>query len=82
MDRKIVLIDAVRECYGADDFFEGSMMMRKETMTVGDLIEFLEGCDPEARVILSHDSGYTYGGITYQKIQEAVVDSSGAIEVI
>ena len=33
------------------------------TMTVGELREALEEFDDDAKVILSHDNGYTYGGI-------------------
>lgn len=33
------------------------------TMTVGELIEMLQDYDPELPIYLSHDSGYTYGGV-------------------
>ena len=51
---KRLMILAYRESYGKDDV---------RTMTVGELREALEEFDDDAEVILSHDNGYTYGGI-------------------
>lgn len=34
------------------------------TLTVSELIEFLEQFDGETEVFLKHDGGYTYGSIT------------------
>lgn len=50
---KRLIINAVREAYGKD----------VRTMTVGELREFLEDFDDDAQVVLSHDNGYTYGGV-------------------
>ena len=36
----------------------------RHTMTVGELIGYLEQFDKDAQVFLKHDGGYTYGGIT------------------
>lgn len=58
---KNLIILANRESYGKDDV---------RTMTVGELIEALQEFDEDARVILSHDSGYTYGGIRYGMMEE------------
>ena len=55
------MIQAIRESYGKDDV---------RTMTVGELIAALEEFDEEMPVILSHDSGYTYGGIRYDLMEE------------
>ena len=52
---------AMRESYGKDDV---------RTMTVAELIAALEEFDDDAQVILSHDSGYTYGGIRYELMEE------------
>ena len=60
-DMKRLIIAAVRESYGPEDV---------RTMTVGELREALEEFDDDARVILSHDSGYTYGGIRYGLMEE------------
>lgn len=59
MKRLIIL--AQRESYGMDDV---------RTMTVAELREALEEFDDEDQVILSHDSGYTYGGIRYDMMEE------------
>ena len=59
MKRLIIL--ANRESYGKDDV---------RTMTVRELREALEEFDDDAKVILSHDSGYTYGGIRYNTMEE------------
>lgn len=59
MKRLIIL--AMRESYGKDDL---------RTMTVRELREALEEFDDDAEVILSHDSGYTYGGIRYDLMEE------------
>lgn len=48
-----IIISANREAYGKDEV---------KTMTVAEIIEALQEFDPEDRVILSHDGGYTYGG--------------------
>ena len=40
------------------------------TMTVAELIAALEEFDEDTPVILSHDSGYTYGGIRYDLMEE------------
>lgn len=51
-----VIIAARREGYSTDQVFR--------TMTVSELIEYLEQFNGDAKVYLSHDNGYTYGGIT------------------
>ena len=58
---KRLIIMAMRESYGKDDL---------RTMTVRELREALEEFDDDAEVILSHDSGYTYGGIRYDMMEE------------
>ncbi|MCQ2308082.1 MAG: hypothetical protein MJ000_11065 [Bacteroidales bacterium] len=53
----MVVINAKREGYGVDQI--------RNTMTVGELIEYLQDrYNEDEPVYLSHDSGYTYGGIT------------------
>ena len=58
---KRLIIAAMRESYGKDDV---------RTMTVAELIAALEEFDDDAQVILSHDCGYTYGGIRYELMEE------------
>lgn len=42
----------------------------KGTMTVRELISLLQDFPEEMPVILSHDNGYTYGGVCYDDIRE------------
>lgn len=45
-----------------------------ETMTVGELIELLEGYDEDTPVYLSHDNGYSYGAINECNIDCTTVE--------
>ena len=40
------------------------------TMTVGELIGFLEQFDEDAEVFINNDNGYTYGSITEDSFEE------------
>lgn len=40
------------------------------TMTVGELIQYLSQFDEDAKVFYSNDNGYTYGSIKDYQIQE------------
>lgn len=53
--RKAIVFDAPREGYAIDQV--------RRPMTVADLIQILDDCNPEDLVILSHDRGYTYGSL-------------------
>ena len=57
----ILTINAHREEYAPDQI--------TSTMTVGELIEFLNNFDVDEKVYLSHDNGYTYGGITASRFE-------------
>lgn len=57
-----LLIHTFREGYGIDQV--------RKTMTVGELIEFLGDYDEDTPVYLSFDNGYTYGGITENRLEE------------
>ena len=67
MSKNVIIIEAVREGYAPDQI--------RKTATVEELIEVLQefgdcyGMDSE--VYLSHDSGYTYGGIYYDRFNAA-----------
>lgn len=52
---KTLILEARRTGYGPDQI--------GHTMTVGDLMEYLEGFDKDMPVITSHDNGYTFGPI-------------------
>ena len=58
---KYLVIDAMREAYGKDDI---------KTITVGELISILEDMAPDEKIVLSHDRGYTFGGIRPGLISE------------
>lgn len=57
-----LMIAAEREGYSTDQI--------RNTMTVGELIAYLEQFDEDEPVYLSHDRGYTYGGITENRFEE------------
>lgn len=40
------------------------------TLTVGELIEILQGFDEDMEIFLRNDNGYTYGSITENDIYE------------
>ena len=51
----IIYIDADRTGYSTGQV--------SSTMTIGELVNYLEQFDEDAKVYLRHDNGYTYGGI-------------------
>ena len=57
-----LMIAAEREGYSTDQI--------RNTMTVGELIAYLEQFDEDEPVYLSHDRGYNYGGITENRFEE------------
>lgn len=59
---KRLIYSTFREGYGVDQV--------RETMTVGELIAFLEDYDENTPIYLSFDNGYTYGGITEGRFEE------------
>ena len=57
-----IYLEAMREGYNPGQV--------PRTMTVGELIGFLEDFDPDSKIYLRHDSGYTYGGIVDHRFEE------------
>ena len=57
-----LLIEANRTGYDTDQC--------GRTMTVADLISYLEGYDEDTPIYISNDAGYTYGAINYNDIRE------------
>ena len=53
--RHALVFNADRTGFGIDQV--------RNPMTVGELMEILEEWDEDTLVIMSHDSGYTYGSI-------------------
>lgn len=60
-------IGARRDAYSVEDII-------KRTLTVGELIEILEGFDESSPVVLSHDGGYTYGALHESRITAEETD--------
>lgn len=56
-----LILDTVREGYSADQI--------RHTMTVGELISFLEDYDEDTPIYLGFDRRYTYGGITEHRFE-------------
>jgi len=63
MENLALILNAKREAYGIED-------IRSKTMTVRQLIDYLEQFDDETPVVLSHDNGYTYGSIREYDFQD------------
>ena len=53
----------------------------QHTMTVGALIAALEEFDEDTPVFLKHDGGYTYGGISWNNIEEDCSDDEDLSEI-
>ena len=56
-NRHILTIEANREEY--------STKAIRETMTVGELMDYLSQFDEDTAVMISNDNGYTYGRISW-----------------
>ena len=67
---KPVIINAEREAYS---------ISYVRTMTVSELMSYLEQFDDDAPVYLSHDRGYTFGGIREDCFQEDYDEEEGEI---
>lgn len=61
-----LFLEGKREGYSPDQV--------AQTMTVGELIEFLSQFDEDTEIYLKHDNGYTYGGITEYNFEEEELD--------
>lgn len=55
-----IIINTMREGYGVDQI--------KRTMTAGELKALLDDYDDKTPIYLSFDNGYTYGGITEERV--------------
>ena len=58
--KEVLVIKASREGYTPKQV--------RNTVTVAVLMEILGGYNPDTKVYLSHDGGYTYGGIREEHI--------------
>ena len=57
-----LIIEAKREAYSTKDIYR--------TMTVAELKQVLDRYDDDTPIYLSHDNGYTFGGISEYDIEE------------
>ena len=60
MNKEVLFIEGKRNGY--------SVRQCGQTMTVGELIEFLSDYDEDTPIYLNNDNGYTFGSITEQDI--------------
>lgn len=60
--KSVVFIEGRRDGYGTDQI--------RNTMTVGELIAYLQDFDEDAKVYLKNDNGYTFGSITSSSFEE------------
>lgn len=65
-DKQYITLETKREGYTPDQC--------GVTMTVKDLIEYLEQFDDDEKVYFSNDDGYTYGSIKCYQINEKYYD--------
>lgn len=63
-----IVINAAREAYGLEDV--------KRTMTIGEIVAYLQDNDPDTPVYLSFDGGYTYGGLEESFFEEVDDDDA------
>ena len=67
--KRAIFIDGRRDAY--------SPAQCGDTMTVGELKEFLEQFNDDDEVFLRNDKGYTYGSITCDSFESGEYDSKG-----
>jgi len=69
MSKPVIIIEAKREGYSIEQAEN-----EREAITVGELMQMLEGFDEGTKVYISNDNGYTYGSVTEYRIREDWVD--------
>lgn len=67
MEKTIVTLEATRTDYSAKE-------AARHTLTVGELISYLEQYDEEAPVVFSNDNGYTYGNLSAGTVSDVEVE--------
>lgn len=60
--KTFLTIEATREAY--------SLKGLDPTMTVGEMIEYLQQFDEETPIVISNDCGYTYGALNIYSFKE------------
>ena len=79
MSRVAIVFEAPRDGYGINQVIDSYRF--DEPMTVGYLREILEGLPDEMYLILSHDSGYTYGSISEHTLMYSIEKEDGKWEL-
>ena len=69
MSKPVIIIEAKREGYTIEQAEN-----EREAITVGELMQMLEGFDEGTKVYISNDNSYTYGSVTEYRIREDWVD--------
>ena len=69
MSKPVIIIEAKREGYTIEQAEN-----EREAITVGELMQMLEGFDEDTKVYISNDNSYTYGSVTEYRIREDWVD--------
>ena len=67
MTMTVLSIEGRRDVYDASEIID-------KTMTVGELISYLEDYPSDMPVILNNDNGYTYGSIRGYSIEEEDIE--------
>lgn len=71
MRRQALIFEARRAGYSIDQ-------VKDDVMTIGELKEILEDYTDDTLVVISHDNGYTFGGL--EVAYEASADEDGNFE--
>lgn len=66
--KKALILEVEREGYGIDQV--------QYTMTVGDLIRLLEDYNEDTPIYVSHDNGYTFGGVKENNFDDSRIYSN------
>ncbi len=67
--KQVLYINAKREGYAPDQV--------RHTMTIAELIGYLDQFDDDTPVYLKHDGGYTYGGIGWDDFEDGELCDEG-----
>ena len=67
--KTVLTIDGRRTGYTINQ-----VLTYENTLTVGELKEYLEGFDDDTPVLINNNNGYTYGEITYDSFKDEVTD--------
>ena len=66
--KEVIFINTNRSGYSVDQIYS--------TLTVEELINYLSEFDPESKVYLRNDNGYTFGSISYEDIFSEEVEEN------